>query len=232
LAKEFHPKLLKASPLASRYCGACISEAFAPSRQYASKDECMEYLRRLAELLGRVPKSDFGEDWSDVGTLDESNAADVLRLLKTKPSLENVKDHFGSWLAALVQAGVLEDGTRKMQRGTQCLAKDGHVCLSLAEKTIDDLLTEIGVRHEKEVRYPEGDFRCDFLANDVYIEYFGLTGNPEYDLKTEQKLSLGKRLGIEIVALYPGDLASPSGLQKKLAALLSDAAHFNQGHSK
>jgi hypothetical protein len=150
----------------------------------------------LAELLGRVPQSDFGKDWSDFGALDETNATDVLRLLKTKPSLENVKDHFGSWLAAFVEAGVLEDGTWKMPRGTQCLAKDGHVCLSLAEKTIDDLLTELGIRHEKEVRYPEGDFRCDFVANGVYIEYFGLTGNPEYDLKTEQKLSLGKRLGI------------------------------------
>jgi hypothetical protein len=221
LPSNHHPSLLKASPLSLQYCAACIHDAFAGSNQYASREECVEYVRRLAELLGRVPNSDFGTDWSDFGALDETNATDVLRLLKTKPRSGRVKDHFGSWLAALVQAGVLEDGTRPRQRGTQCLAKDGHVCLSIAEKTIDDMLGELGIPHEKEVPYPERGFRCDFFANGIYIEYFGLTGNPEYDLKTEQKLALGKQLGITILPLYPGDVTSPSKLRKRLSPLLS-----------
>lgn len=219
-----HPSLLKISPLSSRYCSACINDAFAGSNPHASREECLEYVRQLAELLGRTPNSDFGTDWSDLRALDETNASEVLILLKNKPRSERVKDHFGSWLAALVEAGVLEDGTRRTQRGTQCLAKDGHVCLSIAEKTIDDMLTELGILHDKEVHYPEGGFRCDFLANGVYIEYFGLTGNPEYDLKTQQKLSLGKQLGIEILPIYPDDITCLSELRKRLALLHSGKA--------
>ncbi len=49
------------------------------------------------------------------------------------------------------------------------------MCLSMAEKTIDDLLTEMGIDHEKEVPYPESAYRCDFVSNGVFIEYFGLS---------------------------------------------------------
>jgi hypothetical protein len=125
-----YPSLTEVAPLITcRYCSACIRESFGETNRHATKDECLSYVRRLSELLGRVPNSDFATDWIDLASLDEKNASDVLRLLRSKPPLERVKDHFGSWLAALVEAGVLEDGTRKMPRGTQCLARDGHVCL-------------------------------------------------------------------------------------------------------
>jgi len=163
-------------------------------------------------LLGRIPNADF-----DLAGLDEKNASDLLRLLHSKPQFSRIIDHFGSWLALLLEAGILEDGTRKMPRGTQCLARDGHVCLSIAEKMIDDLLTEMGISHEKEVKYPNSKLRCNFFANSVYIEYFGLTGNAEYDDKTKEKLSLGKRLRIKMLALYPEDVIQYSDLRKKLA---------------
>jgi hypothetical protein len=119
-----------------------------------------------------------------------------------------------------------------MTRGTQCLAKDGHVCLSLAEKTIDDLLSTLGIPHEKEAPYPEGRFRCDFLAGQTYIEYFGLRGNPEYDIKIDQKIALCNRLGLKLLAIYPEDLLQRTTLEKKLAEvgvrdlLPRDATHL------
>ena len=216
-----HPSLREASPLSERYCSPCLHESFVQSNASATKEECLEYVRRLAELLGRIPSSDFWINSVDLESLDASNATEVLLLLRTKPRTERIKDHFGSWLGALVAAGILEDGTRKMQRGTQCIAHDGHVCLSLAEKTIDDLLTNLGVPHEKEVKYPEGAFRCDFFANGVYIEYFGLTGDREYDIKTKEKLLLAERLGIRMLALYPHDVVRHSALRQRLTMLLS-----------
>jgi len=110
-----------------------------------------------------------------------------------------VKTLFGSWLKALIEAEVLEDGARRTSRGTQCLAKDGHVCLSLGEKTIDDLLHSHGITHEKEYPYPERDFRADFLVDGVFIEYFGLTGDPDYDAKTRLKQRICKKHEIKLI---------------------------------
>jgi hypothetical protein len=119
-------------------------------------------------------------------------------------------------MACIVNSGwALEGDTRRMQRGTQCLAKDGHVCFSLVEKTIDDMLTELGISHEKEVKYPNSDFRCG-LARGVYIEYFGLTGDPGYDAKTQQKLTYGRGLGMPLLALYSSDVAESHKLRETL----------------
>jgi len=128
---------------------------------------------------------------------------------------------FGSWLNALIQAEILEDGTRRTSRGTQTLARDGHVCLSLGEKTIDDYLYERNVAHEKEPHYPEGNYRADFQIGDTFVEYFGLKGNPEYDQKTKLKQDLCKKHGIQLISIYPADLVSLKSLDKKLAPILN-----------
>jgi hypothetical protein len=142
-----------------------------------------------------------------------------MRILRQKPSEMLVKGLFGSWLGALVEAEVLEGGVRRTRFGTQCLAKDGHMCLSIAEKTIDDLLTTMGIAHQKEVPYPEGGYRCDFVSKGVFIEYFGLSGDPDYDDKTKAKQKLCKRLGLRLVAVYPEDLANANQLKKKLQSI-------------
>ena len=57
----------------------------------------------------------------------------VLKELKRKPALRRVKELFGSWFKALIDAELLEDGARRTSLGTQCLARDGHMCFSLGE---------------------------------------------------------------------------------------------------
>ncbi len=110
----------------------------------------------------------------------------------------------------------MEDGTRRTSRGVQCLANDGHVCFSLGEKTIDDLLYYNGIPHEKEPAYPEGNFRADFAVGGRFIEYFGLAGDPEYDAKTKLKQEICERYGITLVSIYPSDLAATKRLEQKL----------------
>ena len=143
-----------------------------------------------------------------------------MELQVSKPTIKRVKAVFRYLANALIEAGVLEDGTRKTSRGIHCIAKDGHVCLSLGEKTIDDYLYVHGVYHEKEPKYPEGNFRGDFKVNTTFIEYFGLTGNPEYDSKTEEKIRICKRRGVSLIAIYPVDLVSQRKLESKLAPLI------------
>jgi hypothetical protein len=91
------------------------------------------------------------------------------------------------------------------------LAKDGHECLSLAEKTVDDLLFENGISHEKEPHYPGAMYRADWKivisGKEIYIELFGLDGQPNYMRRKTEKLLYAKQNGMELVTFERKDLA-------------------------
>jgi hypothetical protein len=202
------------------FCAPCINATlFFDGLPTPSRNDILSFVRALTDLAGRVPPQGLGTGVSDLVGLDDEARERILRLLKTSPSKLAIDRNYGSWFDALVEAGVLEDGARRNSRGIQCQAKDGHVCFSLGEKTIDDLLCSMGVAHIKEPMYPASKFRADFEVDGVFIEYFGLSGDPEYDKKTEAKLALAQKHGIQLIALYPRDLASMSELSKKLSAL-------------
>jgi len=205
------------------YCAPCLKEIILPDtgNDKSSRQEIIDYLQTLALLLGRVPSQDFGVTTFDIQGLSNDNRLAVLQLLQRKPSLHRVKCEFKSWLAALIDAGVLEDGTRKTSRGIQTLAKDRHVCLSLGEKTIDDFLFDRRIIHDKEPRYPIGNFRADFLVDGVFIEYFGLKGNPDYDAKIKKKMQICVEFNIHLISIYPADLVSNEKLYMKLAPILN-----------
>ena len=205
------------------FCAPCLSSTLSEAgNDGLSTQEVLAYLRDLTNVLERVPSQTFGEQFSALEGIPPQERLAVLRVLTRKPTVRRVKELFGSWFEALIEAGVLEDDARRMSRGTQCLARDGHVCFSLGEKTIDDTLHALGIPHEKEVSYPEADYRVDFAVGDVFIEYFGLTGDADYDAKTQVKQSICMRHGIRLISVYPTDLASSKKLESKLtkAALL------------
>lgn len=203
------------------FCSPCLRDSIWTERDNVSREEVLKYLRDLEDILQRVPSQGFGQGENDLRLLSTAERLRLLKVLRRKPSVRRVKELFGSWLEALIEAGILEDGTRRTARGTQCVAKDGHVCLSLGEKTIDDFLHANGILHEKEPRYPEGNYRADFRVGKVFIEYFGLKGNTEYDKKTEVKRRLCKKHGIRLIAIYPSDLVSSKRLEGKLVELLN-----------
>lgn len=208
------------------FCSPCPCEAFSEGSDTIPADQVSSYLQDLENVLQRVPKQNFGgQGFEDLLGINYQERLALLRVLKRKPTIDRVKELFGSWLRALIEAGVLEDGTRRTSRGTQCLAKHGHMCLSLGEKTIDDFLYSHGIAHEKEPHYPEGNFRADFLVDGVLIEYFGLTGDPEYDVKTRRKQGICKRHGIKLISIYPSELISLKKLNGKLLGGLSESSH-------
>lgn len=204
------------------FCAPCLRDTVlqGSGNNALSKEEIYDYLRNLATLIERVPTQNFGEGLNDLLDISPKDRVDLLKLLLRKPSAKRVKEVLGSWLNALIQAGVLEDGTRKASRGIQSVARDGHVCLSLGEKTIDDFLYSRSIIHDKEPRYPEGNFRGDFRVNDVIIEYFGLVGNPEYDAKSKEKTRICKKHGISLITIYPEDVISLKKLEIKLSRCL------------
>lgn len=199
-------------------CMSCIGIKFLQQsgNDDASDEQIKDYLRDLHHALQAVPTQAFGETLSSLTYMSTVERVNVLRVMDSKPTVKRVREVYGSWLNALVQSGVLPNGVRKMPRGIQCLAKDGHVCNSIGEKVIDDFLTSKHIPHEKEPHYPEGQYRADFLINGYFIEYFGLAGDPDYDSKTGLKLELCRKHGIKLIALYSDDLWSSETLEKKI----------------
>ena len=93
--------------------------------------------------------------------------------------------------------------------------EDGHIVKSISEQIIDDWLCEQGIFHAYEAPLDIGEekpLKPDFClknylgkGKDVYIEYFGLKGQPKYDEHTAFKMQQYKRLGITLICLYPKD---------------------------
>lgn len=125
------------------------------------------------------------------------------------PSSTHMEEGFGSVLGALSAAGVVD--TIKGTFGTRCVAKDGHICNSLAELLIDDAMTDAGIKHIKEASYPSSSdtktrMRADWLVGKSFVEYFGLAGQPDYDNKIEKKRATAQLFGLNLIELYPTDL--------------------------
>jgi hypothetical protein len=201
------------------YCKDCLIDIIYPNtgRNNLSKQQIIEYIQKLTSIIKIIPTQGYGEK-GELAYLDKSELHQTLKLMqKEKPTTHNVKGLFdNSWLKALIEAGVLENNTRRTSRGTQTIAKDGHVCLSLGEKTIDDFLYKNNIKHEREPHYPEGNYRADFLVDDIFIEYFGLKGNIDYDKKIKLKQKLCKKYNIKLISIYPNDLLSINKLRNKL----------------
>jgi hypothetical protein len=96
------------------FCAPCLWETLEKSGDNTlSKEEIRDYLQKLSKTLKRAPTQAFGEGKDDFRDLNATERLAVMRLLKNKPTKERVKELFGSWRKALVDAGVLKDGTRR-----------------------------------------------------------------------------------------------------------------------
>ncbi len=204
------------------FCAPCLRDTVLQETGdgAASREKVLAYLRDLTSVLQRIPAQGFGEGLDDFRSMDSGQRLAVLRVLQRKPTVRRVKELFGSWLKALIESGVLDDDARRTGRGIQCQANDGHVCLSIGEKTIDDYLFTHDISHEKEPAYPEGNYRADFAVNGVLIEYLGLQGDPGYDKKSEEKQRMCKKYGVALIVVYPSDLVSIAKLETKLGQFL------------
>ncbi len=203
------------------FCAPCLTPKILQStgNDILTKEEVKEYLRKLSSIIQAIPHQGFGEGEEDILYLNYEQRLAALQLMSNKPSTKHVKKLFLSWLHALIESDILEDGTRKTSRGTMCLAKDGHACRSLAEKTLDDFLFNHSVPHTREPYYPNSNYRADFDVKGVYIEYFGLMGNYLYDQKIQEKKKIAKEVGIRMIPIYPKNLLNTVWLSETLLSI-------------
>lgn len=190
------------------FCPLCLRDLIYSNtgNPEMTKEEIISYIIELTNVLERIPPQGFGEGQNDLEDFNFEERIKIFKVLKRKPTNQRVKQLFGSWLNALIKAKVLENDVRKTSRGTQCIAKDGHVCFSLGEKTIDDLLFFLKIPHSKEPQYPESNYRADFKVKQILIEYFGLIGNVDYDTKMSEKMKICEKNGVKLLSILPKDL--------------------------
>jgi hypothetical protein len=208
------------------FCASCYRKALfaTPERERCRMSEA-DMLRRvglLAAALEGVPTASLVKA-GDLRGLSEDKQIETVKALLSMPDYQSYVDRFGSWLRALIQAGVLEDGTQPSVLGTRCMAVDGHECFSLAEKTIDDWFSLRQIVHEKEPAYPYDPqlnptgMRADWRVGGVFIEYAGLMDEPEYAAKMEVKGELCDKLGVTLIIIEPQDVL---WLDEKLQQLI------------
>jgi hypothetical protein len=189
------------------------------------KGELPELIRRFISTCGFIPGASANPiNFEFTSRLPHDRWPDAVLSYAAMGGIDHVKGKVGSWFEALAWSGALPDGVQATARGIRCLATDGHVCLSLQEQHIDDWLTDHGVPHEREPFYPphqafnpKGRRRADWKVGEVFVEYFGLTGDVGYDAKLEEKVLLARDLGIDLIAIYPPDV---SMLEDRLARLI------------
>lgn len=138
----------------------------------------------------------------------DATSIDRLLLLRSGITRKRV-----AWTLLLEAAGFADGGLRT-GRGTLIRSRDGHLCLSLRERTVCDFLHQHSIQHDREPLYPHdpdynpnGLRRADWvLADGTLVELWGLPTDPQYAAKMVEKRLLVERHGLRLVELVDKDL--------------------------
>jgi len=130
------------------------------------------------------------------------------------------RDSFGTWNSAIEAAGFKPNPVMFAKRH---IARDGHMCDSLAEKIIDEWFYSKRISHERSVPYPEKHkLTCDFVVDKTFIEFFGLEGQVRnYDRLVRLKRRLSKKYKFKLVEIKPVHLFPKNQLDQVLGSLVS-----------
>lgn len=177
------------------------------------KRDIPQYLKEFIDLCGFIPSSNLGPFDHKFSKRIVNDWKAVMIPYAKMGGIKHVKKKYGTWFIALLESGILPNGTLLTGRGIKCRALDGHVCNSLDEQAIDNWLYSHKINHFKEPFYPFHSElnpkklkRADWKIGDLYVEYFGLAGDPKYDKKTLDKYKIASDLGIKMIPIFPRDL--------------------------
>lgn len=92
------------------YCSPCLEETLSkPGNPHLSKSECLTQIKELARVIGRPPSQTLVYKNSPSYLSKFGRPEDRIKLiplLKRKPTIERVKQLFGTWQNALTEAGI------------------------------------------------------------------------------------------------------------------------------
>lgn len=216
LESSIPPKWLDAEGYESiPYCRVCI-DCVHRGRKHCTREEVLSYIKDVFAEFSCVPTT----NWHQILYTQSSpqERARVFQILSRRPDRDAVRNTFGTWFEAFAEAGIVDKDGERGYFGTRSVSSDGHVCLSMGERTICEMLTSAGIEHRHEPVYPESRMRADFMIGEAFVEYLGLAGRADYDAKTERKRAHAKAHKLRLELVYPRDLAEQDRLLKRLKA--------------
>lgn len=229
---HFYPQTNPFVPFVGlNFCSICY---FIASGLGDSYDKYMKSLKRVSEkrefaittlrafvsATGILPNSDYKPDRmlrkSLLKNVEPSEATTLLKAICIAPRPSAIKKTiFPSWAHLLDAAGLLEGSFNSNSLGRRSISRCGHLCLSLGERAICELLFRRKIAHSREPLYPvhevhnpNGKSRADFLVGNLWIEFAGLKGKPDYDDRMEKKVALATELKIDLLVIEPSHLES------------------------
>ncbi len=114
---------------------------------------------------------------------------------------------------ASIETSHSEDIVEAPNKANSMKSSDGHWVRSRGELLIDNYLfgTRIAHAYEQEIYLQDGSKMVpDFMAitpkGNVYIEFWGMEGKTEYDVRRKEKKQLYKDNGLELVEIFPKHL--------------------------
>ena len=118
-----------------------------------------------------------------------------------------------AWTRILIDAGLADNGLR-LSRGTILKAVDGHFCVTMQEKAVDDFLHQHSIDHAREPLYPfdkqlnpNTRRRADWLLSDgTFVELWGMPNDPTYTKKICEKTELAARHRLQLIGLTSRDI--------------------------
>lgn len=185
-----------------------------PVNKNPNDNEIKLNINKLIDYCGFIPNASFSL-WSNPHTerIEKDKWKEVYIAYLNLGGVYHIEKKYGSWFNALVENDVFPNGIQKTPRGYRCIADSGNSCNSLAEMHIDNYLYKSGFDYEKEPMYPKhpifnksGRMRADWKVKNTFVEYFGLQGDKDYDIKTQKKIELCKEKGIKLLPIYPKDI--------------------------
>jgi hypothetical protein len=102
---------------------------------------------------------------------------------------------------------------RDTRFGHKSTAKDGHAVRSGLELLVDNWLYRHGIPHGYEPKLRGTRYKSDFIVGDIYIEVWGMMERFSYREKHNKKLAVYKKLGLNLISLYPSDFPSLAKLE-------------------
>lgn len=171
-----------------------VERKSAEARKIYTRKKLIQKIRKFVEQHSRPPtKNEFANNSS-------------------YPHFNTFQEYFGSWNKAIEAAGYKPNeqwfSSRNLPKDLR--ARDRHPCNSVSEIIVDDWLFKNGIPHQRECLYPERKYCCDFVVDNIFIEFFGLANISSIDLDypkiMKKKRKLCKKYNISLIELFEKDL--------------------------
>lgn len=213
------PKDISPHNYCSRSCAISINNTKFPKRRIVQRNcpTCGRYFVGYTKNCSVECRNKAAQIREDIIINDIKRFYEITGRIPLKREFlhgHSARKRFGTWNQAIEAAGFKPNPVMFAKKQ---VAKDGHICDSIAEKIIDDYLFEKGILHERNIPYPGGKYTTDFKIGDKYVEYFGLAGEHiEYDEIKKLKLKIAKKYKFKLIEIYPKDLYAKRGLERIL----------------